>query len=59
MKRFTPLNDRDRELVAANLKGFLPDEVFDIVLTCSPGPRLEMFSRKKRDGFEAWGLEAG
>ncbi len=30
MKRFTPLNDRDRELVAANLKGFLPDEVFDI-----------------------------
>ncbi len=36
-----------------------PDEFFDIVLTCSPGPRLEMFSRKKRDGFEAWGLEAG
>ena len=35
-----------------------PDEFFEIVMTCSPGPRLEMFSRKKRDGFEAWGLEA-
>jgi len=35
-----------------------PDEFYEIAMTCSPGPRLEMFSRKRRDGFEAWGLEA-
>jgi len=35
-----------------------PDAFFDIVSSCSPGPRLELFSRTKRDGFVAWGLEA-
>jgi N6-adenosine-specific RNA methylase IME4 len=35
-----------------------PDAFYEIVTSCSPGPRLELFSRTKRDGFVAWGLEA-
>ena len=35
-----------------------PDEFYDMVQTCSPGPWLEMFSRKPRNGWVAWGAEA-
>lgn len=35
-----------------------PEEFFDIVETVSPGPRLEMFSRRERDGWLSWGLES-
>lgn len=34
-----------------------PDVFYERVVSASPGPRLEMFSRRKRDGFEAWGNE--
>lgn len=34
-----------------------PEVFYDIVRECSPGPRLEMFSRKDRDGFIHWGSE--
>lgn len=32
-----------------------PEEFYQIVETCSPGPYLEMFSRVKRSGWNAWG----
>lgn len=35
-----------------------PDEFYDIVKEASPGPRIDMFSREKRDGFAQWGNEA-
>lgn len=35
-----------------------PDEFFHIVEECSPGPRLEMFARKSRLGWDRWGNEA-
>lgn len=35
-----------------------PDEFFDIVERVSPGPRLEMFARTAREGWDAWGNEA-
>jgi N6-adenosine-specific RNA methylase IME4 len=35
-----------------------PDEIFDIVEKCSPGPYLELFSRYPRDGWWSWGDEA-
>lgn len=35
-----------------------PDEFYDIVESCSPGPRLEMFARGAREGWVAWGNEA-
>lgn len=35
-----------------------PEEFFDIVETVSPGPRLELFSRREREGWLSWGLES-
>ena len=34
-----------------------PDVFYDRVRNASPGPRLEMFARDSRDGFEVWGDE--
>jgi N6-adenosine-specific RNA methylase IME4 len=34
-----------------------PDVFYDRVRNASPGPRLEMFARRKRDGFTPWGNE--
>ncbi len=36
-----------------------PDELYDIVERCSPGPYLELFARYPRLGWAAWGDEAG
>ena len=35
-----------------------PDEQYQIIEDCSWGPRLEMFSRGKRRGWEVWGNQA-
>lgn len=34
-----------------------PQEFFDLVEKLSPGPRLELFARKKRAGWTVWGNE--
>lgn len=34
-----------------------PQEFFDLVEDLSPGPRLEMFARTERTGWERWGDE--
>ncbi len=34
-----------------------PDEIYDIVESCSPSPRLELFARFPRDGWDQWGNE--
>lgn len=34
-----------------------PDEVYDLVESCSPGPYLEMFARFGRPGWVQWGNE--
>lgn len=34
-----------------------PEAFFDLVRQFSIGPRLEMFARTKREGFDAWGNE--
>lgn len=34
-----------------------PDEFYSLVESCSPGPWLEMFSRKERNGWVMWGAE--
>lgn len=36
-----------------------PEEVFAIVERCSPGPYLELFARRRRPGWDAWGNEIG
>jgi N6-adenosine-specific RNA methylase IME4 len=35
-----------------------PDEQYDFIESCSPGPFLEMFARNARPGWQAWGNEA-
>lgn len=35
-----------------------PDEQYDVIEACSPGPYLELFARYSRVGWTSWGLEA-
>jgi N6-adenosine-specific RNA methylase IME4 len=35
-----------------------PDELYDIVEACSPGPYLELFARYARSGWDSWGQES-
>lgn len=35
-----------------------PDEQYDLIEGCSPGPYLELFARHPRPGWEAWGDES-
>jgi len=35
-----------------------PDEVYDIIESCSPKPYIELFARGKRAGWVQWGDEA-
>jgi len=34
-----------------------PEEFFEIVERCSPGPYLELFARKRRENWVSWGLD--
>jgi len=34
-----------------------PDEIYDIIENCSPGPYIELFARFCRDGWDQWGNE--
>lgn len=35
-----------------------PDEQYELIESCSWGPRIELFSRGVRDGWSAWGDQA-
>jgi N6-adenosine-specific RNA methylase IME4 len=35
-----------------------PDEQYEIIESCSPGPYLEMFARRFREDWTLWGNEA-
>ncbi len=34
-----------------------PDETYELIESCSPGPYLELFARFRRDGWHQWGNE--
>jgi N6-adenosine-specific RNA methylase IME4 len=34
-----------------------PDEVYDLIEQCSPGPYMELFARFRREGWGQWGNE--
>jgi N6-adenosine-specific RNA methylase IME4 len=36
-----------------------PDEQYEVIEACSPGPYLELVARYPRPGWSAWGNEAG
>jgi N6-adenosine-specific RNA methylase IME4 len=35
-----------------------PDELYDLIEACSPGPYLELFARGTRNGWVSWGHQA-
>ena len=35
-----------------------PDELYELIEACSPGPFLELFARGTREGWKAWGNQA-
>ena len=35
-----------------------PDELYEVIEACSPGPYLELFARYPREGWTVWGNEA-
>lgn len=35
-----------------------PDELYDIIEACSPGPRIELFARGVRKSWTSWGHQA-
>jgi N6-adenosine-specific RNA methylase IME4 len=35
-----------------------PDEQYELIESCSPGPYLELFARGRRDGWMVWGNQA-
>ena len=35
-----------------------PEEAYDLIEACSPGPYLEMFARYARPGWHSWGAES-
>jgi N6-adenosine-specific RNA methylase IME4 len=35
-----------------------PDSFLDMVEAVSPGPRVELFARRQRFGWDTWGFEA-
>jgi N6-adenosine-specific RNA methylase IME4 len=35
-----------------------PDELYEIIEACSPGPRLELFARGTRKGWKTWGNQS-
>lgn len=35
-----------------------PDEQYDVIESCSPGPFIELFARGDRDGWAMWGNQA-
>jgi N6-adenosine-specific RNA methylase IME4 len=36
-----------------------PDEQYELIEKCSPGPRIELFARGLRRGWACWGNQAG
>jgi N6-adenosine-specific RNA methylase IME4 len=36
-----------------------PEEFYDLIEACSPGPHLELFARHHREGWVQWGDELG
>lgn len=65
----TAIRGNAKRFADKNLKSWLecgrgrhsekPDRVAEMLEAASPGPRLELFGRRKRDGWTVWGDEVG
>lgn len=43
---------------APRIHSIKPDGFYDLVEECSPSPRVRLFARSQRDGWESWGNQA-
>ena len=52
-----PPSERQRNVITARRgkHSEKPSELMDLAERVSPGPRLELFARRRRDGWDAWG----
>lgn len=58
-KLATQRNDVPTHFVADRTRhSAKPESFYDLVESCSPGPWLEMFARRRRLGWHVWGNEA-
>lgn len=48
-----PYDERGKPMHSAK-----PPEFYDLVSSVSPGPRLELFARRARNGWDVWGDQA-
>lgn len=48
-----PYDERGKPMHSAK-----PREFYELVETVTPGPRLELFARRAREGWDAWGDQA-
>lgn len=50
---------RQENIVISQKRGHSvkPDQLYDVIEDCSPGPYLEMFARRPRPGWRQWGNE--
>ena len=58
--KISPRSRSVRNLIVAPLREHSrkPDQMFDDLEALWPGPRVELFARARRDGWDAWGNEA-
>jgi N6-adenosine-specific RNA methylase IME4 len=56
-----PPGRRPSSIIRAPRRGHSvkPGEAFNMIEAISPGPRLEMFARRERAGWDCWGDEIG
>jgi N6-adenosine-specific RNA methylase IME4 len=59
--RTLPAGRRQVNLVAERKREHSrkPEQMYDVIESCSPAPRLELFARNPRDGWAQWGDELG
>lgn len=55
-----PLSHSERNIVFAPVgrHSAKPDEAYDLFARLSPGPRLDLFARTERNGWDVWGNQA-
>jgi N6-adenosine-specific RNA methylase IME4 len=49
--------DRPRDERGKPIHSAKPNKSYELMEKCSPGPRLEMFARRLREGWTSWGDE--
>ena len=59
MGRLMTLNRRTSTVLAEKKREHSrkPEMMYSIIENCSPPPRLEMFARRRREGWSSWGNE--